>query len=350
MSIIDEEYIKFVEQSPDATILLQRGIIRYINDLGVNLFGAAQKEEMIGNGLLEFLSTEYFETFNHMIEEIEQEGHSSFQEMMFFKMNGTTFEVELKGISIHYEHKSVIYLILRSVEGKKKTEQFLMESEKLLIAGQLAAGIVHEVRNPLTSIKGFIQLSQSQYDEDKNRFYLNIIQTEIERIELILTELLTLTKPRNSHVESNDVEQLLQEVITLIDTQAIMNNIDIHITIKDKLPVIYCDKNQLKQVLINIIKNSIEAIINHGSITIEGNIEGKHIHLCITDSGPGIPAHLLKRIEEPFFTTKENGTGLGLMICRQIIESHNGSMKIRSSSKGTKIHILLPINTHKMIL
>ncbi|MDQ0273327.1 ATP-binding protein [Cytobacillus purgationiresistens] len=350
LSIQEEEYIKFVEQSPDATILLQDGVILYINELGSTLFGAAQKEELIGNGLLEFLSTEYFIEFNRMIETINKGGTVPFYEVTLFRVDGTPFEVEIKGILISIQQKPVIYVILRGVEEKKKTQQFLLQSEKLLIAGQLAAGIVHEVRNPLTAIKGFLQLGQDQFDEKKNKFYIEIIQTEIERIELILTELLTLTRPRDSQMEWNAIPTIIGEVVTLIDTQAIMNNVDIQVIIEDDAPLVYCDKNQLKQVFINLIKNSIEAISTSGHIIIKGTVEKSCLQLLFIDSGPGIPDHLIKRIEEPFFTTKENGTGLGLMVCKQIIESHKGNLSIQSGNNGTTIKILLPIHENHINL
>ena len=209
----------------------------------------------------------------------------------------------------------------------------------------MAAGIAHEVRNPLTAIKGFIQLIKEQSDKST---YLDIIQSEIDRIEFILSELLLLAKPHDLEFEEEDLKTLIENVQTLINTQAILNNIRIEIINDCPNLTIKCNKNQLKQVFINFLKNSIESIENGGLITIEikqHNIN--QIQILFKDTGTGIPQHLLKRIGEPFFTTKENGTGLGIMISKQIIENHKGSVHINSDEKGTIIEVILPLTKNE---
>ncbi|MEK5522168.1 ATP-binding protein [Heyndrickxia sp. FSL W8-0423] len=167
----------------------------------------------------------------------------------------------------------------------------------------------------------------------------------MDRIELILSELLILAKPQDLKFERENLSSLIEEVKTLIDTQAIMNNVQIYILNEYQDLVVKCDRNQLKQVFINFLKNAIEAMPEGGIVTIEIKKLGTNkLKIFFKDTGIGIPQSILKRIGEPFFTTKENGTGLGIMISKQIIENHNGTVHFWSDKKGTMIEVILPID------
>ncbi|WP_138494855.1 PAS domain S-box protein [Paenibacillus pinistramenti] len=234
-------------------------------------------------------------------------------------------------------------LNLRDMTAHKQAEQLLINSEKLSIAGQLAAGIAHEIRNPITAIKGFVQLMNSGLPE--KQLYYDIMASEIDRIEMILSELLILAKPQAAQFEPADIRQLLRQVITLLDSQANMNNVQIVTEFEPGEACILCDKNQLKQVCINFIKNAIEAMPDGGVVTIQlgRSSSGSHYLLRFIDEGVGIPAHLLERLGHPFYTTKEKGTGLGFMVSKKIIENHNGTVTIHSTENvGTTIEISLP--------
>ncbi|MBI0576026.1 PAS domain S-box protein [Neobacillus cucumis] len=265
------------------------------------------------------------------------------------KKDGSFIYMEILSNSYRNSDKEVrVISVLRDISerinadlNKKRTEELLLNSEKLSVAGQLAAGIAHEVRNPLTAIKGFLQLlniNQGQKD------YIDIIHSEIDRIEMILTELLVIAKPQAMKTAKTNIRELIEGVKTLIDTQAIMTNVQIDTVYPSPLPEINCDENQLKQVFINFLKNSIEAMPAGGKVTIQ--IECKHqkemIIRCI-DTGSGIPSEHLKRIGEPFFTTKEKGTGLGLLVSKKIIENHHGRIHIDSDKNGTSVAVVLPI-------
>ncbi|ANS75906.1 hypothetical protein AWM70_16025 [Paenibacillus yonginensis] len=233
-------------------------------------------------------------------------------------------------------------LNLRDMTAYKQAEQLLINSEKLSVAGQLAAGIAHEIRNPITAIKGFIQLMSSGIAE--KQLYYEIMASEIERIEMILNELLILAKPQAVQTRPSDVRLLLNQVVTLLDSQANMNNVQI-ITGFDTGPAwILCDENQIKQVCINLIKNAIEALPGGGILQIHlGHQEHDRLIVRFTDNGIGIPEAVLNRLGQPFYTTKEKGTGLGFMVSKKIIESHNGTITIRSKeNEGTTIELNLP--------
>lgn len=230
----------------------------------------------------------------------------------------------------------------RDITEKKKSEELLYQSEKLSAVGQLAAGIAHEIRNPLTSLKGFLQLIEMSGEGKKE--YFDIMKSEFARIEQILNELLVLSKPQSTNKEVCSLNYLLDHIITLLNTQAIIKNI--YIEKKEETPQnasIYCTSSQIKQIFINFLKNAIEAM-ESGKITVNSREEGEFAIVDIIDEGCGIPDSLLSRIGEPFFTTKERGTGLGLMVSYQIIHDHGGDIQVESKEgKGTKFTVRLPL-------
>lgn len=218
----------------------------------------------------------------------------------------------------------------------------IVQSEKMSIAGQLAAGIAHEIRNPLTSLKGFLQLLQAGVNQKE--IYYQIMIEEIEKIEMITSELLFISKPMTDEKKIESIHSMVMDVIMLLKSQAHLKNIEIEWSVDKDLHT-YCDRSQIKQVLINIIKNAIEATDKVGVIKIEvqPSMDGD-IEIDIIDEGPGISDDIIDKIGEPFFTTKKGGTGLGLMITKQILDQQNGKIFIvNSSEKGSTFRIVLPV-------
>ncbi|WP_185148032.1 ATP-binding protein [Peribacillus simplex] len=239
--------------------------------------------------------------------------------------------------------------ILSEINERKHAEEKLVSlnehlaitSSKLSTAAQLAAGIAHEVRNPMTAIMGFVKLIKDG-GADKDEYY-DIIFSEINRIEQVLNELLLLSKPAEAVFLEKDLKESCNHVVTLLETNAVLNNIQIHKNYDTEPIFIYFDENQIKQVLINMIKNSIESMPNGGNIFVSINEKNGEVFLSILDEGEGIPENSLRKVGEPFFTTKTSGTGLGLSVCFRIIEKHGGKVFITSElKKGTKIVCVFP--------
>ncbi|WP_251554290.1 PAS domain S-box protein [Neobacillus muris] len=330
-----------VEHSPDAVVIASNERITFINETGIKLLNAESVEEVMSKTLLDFVHPDYQQIARERIKSVTDGEPTTFKQFVINRMDGTPLEVEIKAVPTFFNHQSGQHIIIRDMTERKKTQELLLHSEKLTIAGQLAAGIAHEVRNPLTAIKGFLQLMEAQLE---NKAYIDIIQSEMDRIELILGELLVLAKPQDLKYEKEQMKTLMNEVKMLIDTQAIMKDVQIEIVNQCEDLTINCDKNQLKQVFINFLKNSLEAMPNGGMITIElKRLGNDRVKIFFKDTGSGIPPHLLKRIGEPFFTTKEGGTGLGVMISKQIIENHHGSVNFWSDENGTLIEVILPL-------
>ncbi|TWI59084.1 ATP-binding protein [Halalkalibacter nanhaiisediminis] len=234
--------------------------------------------------------------------------------------------------------------VSNDITERKLAEDIIRKSSKLSAVGELAAGVAHEIRNPLTSIQGFLQFLEPKY-EDKH--YFEIMLSEIDRIKLIIGELLVLSKPQAEKNEYKDVRVICQMIINLFEAQAHLNNVQINTEYDADLPNIWCEENQLKQVFVNILKNAIESMPNGGNITVKVTAkDDHHVSIYFIDNGIGMEQERVERLGEPFYSTKEKGTGLGLMVSFRIIENHNGKIMIKSEkNKGTTVEVILPVST-----
>ena len=261
----------------------------------------------------------------------------------FFLPNGEfkTFDV-IKVPLFHSNHeRKGLVIIGRDISQQKIAEEMLLRKEKLSVVGELAAGIAHEIRNPLTSIKGFIQLLEE--NEHVSDHYLKVMSSEMDRINQIVGELLILSKPQMREFQSFDMSEVLRYVVKVMGHEALLKGITLNIKLPTSPILVFGDKNQCIQVFINIIKNAIESM-DEGEIDVDWKIRNESIHIIIEDEGTGIPPDRLKRLGEPFFTLKEKGMGLGLTISQKIIEDHKGSLQIDSEvNKGTRVEVTFPL-------
>ncbi|PEX00132.1 two-component sensor histidine kinase [Bacillus cereus] len=218
----------------------------------------------------------------------------------------------------------------------------MKETENLAVIGTMSTTIAHEIRNPLTALKGFTQIQKERNLEDTMSY--EIMLQEIERINEFVSELLLLGKPKPTNYEWCNIREILLYVVQLMESYATQYKVKFHLQVDGNLPVINGDDKQLKQVLLNIIKNGIESMPKGGDIQIRAYKKaGENLCISIEDQGFGIENEKIEKIGKAFYTTKENGTGLGLMITYKIIEEHQGSIAIQSSmGVGTKVEIYLP--------
>lgn len=261
------------------------------------------------------------------------------------KKDGTIFDAQISLSPIYNEYAEMIAIsvISRDISLIKENERLIMQSEKLKLAGEIAAEVAHEIRNPMTVVSGFVQMIAS--DKDSPYYsYTGLIQPEIERIDMIISDFLVLSRPQANTYKPFDICPLLDDVAKLFSFELQSRHIQFFMETEEKTAVILGNANQTKQVLINLLKNAMEAIDKEGSIRILLRKEKKHIIVSLKDSGLGIPPHLLERIFEPFYTTKSTGTGLGMMIANKIITEHMGTITICSQEQiGTEISISLPL-------
>lgn len=324
----------------DAIMILDNEMnFQLVNSATCQLFQLT-KEQFMNRNLNEFLSPLSKDNLQKGIN-YSRERKSPY-ELVIQLDNGQLKFIEYT-VNQHTFSESTL-IIMRDISTTKILKEQLRKSDTLNVVGQLAAGIAHEIRNPMTSLKGFIQLLEASVKDDFS-MYFDVITSELNRIESIITEFLVLAKPQSIQFLKKDICKIMKNTIELLNAQAILVNVKMNLYCEEHLPTIYCEPNQLKQVFINILKNAIEVMPKGGEVTVYIKRKNENeIMISITDEGCGIPKDKLKRLGEPFYTTKECGTGLGLMVSYKIIEEHFGEMEVESvEGEGTTFYITLPI-------
>ncbi|HLO11360.1 MAG TPA: ATP-binding protein, partial [Pseudoneobacillus sp.] len=229
------------------------------------------------------------------------------------------------------------------ITDRMKNDSALRNLDRLSIIGQLAAGVAHEIRNPLTALKGFSKLLQSSVHKEKKEDYLSIIMNELDRIDMIVNEFMSLAKPQAIQFERWKLNEILESTINILHPQALLHNVQFSINYENEDIELLCSPNQLKQVFVNFLKNAIESMPNGGNVFINvQKCENTRVLITFIDEGVGIETGVMQYLGTPFYTTKDKGIGLGLTVSNKIIQEHNGTMKIESHvGIGTTVKVEL---------
>lgn len=238
-----------------------------------------------------------------------------------------------------------VFLLIQSRLSKRKIARELnqIEADKLKLVGIIAAGTAHEIRNPLTGIKGFITLLSKKYKDEKDQYYFELIQSEVNRINAIVSELLIIGKPAAAAEEAIPVGEVLSEMIPLMESEANLYNVELSVQLTCEPVYAVIARDHLKQIVLNLAKNAFEAMETQGNLSIKLERTPEHVRIMIKDTGPGMSPEVLRGIFIPFFTRKENGTGLGLSVCKRILDNCGGVLLVDSQEGvGTEVTIQLP--------
>jgi two-component system, sporulation sensor kinase E len=319
----EQKYRRIFEDSIDGLILWDnQHRITDINYAGEKMIGIS-KEKLAGHRIYNldiFQDVKKQEIVNH-IAQVFNNGKCT-----------SAFIIDYEdGRKKYFEYSSKLniveglnFTVFKDVTEKVAMQEQLRKSDTLTVIGELAAGIAHEIRNPMTAL---------------------------QRIDSIINEFLILAKPQAIRFQEKDINQIMKETVDLLTAQAVLYNVQFVTEYDEQLPAIFCEPNQLKKVFINLIKNAIEVMPGGGKITIAiKKAVNKCINITIEDEGTGIPEEMIKRLGEPFYTTKDRGTGLGLMVSYRIIDEHKGTIKVKSEEgKGTIFQITLPFDGYNSI-
>ena len=324
-------------------MLFKNGIIVEINTKALELLGE-KRECLLGQSFEKMLENcnDYLFSKLQFLSEMRNYGRAI---MSISRWNDHGDEIFLKLEAKYNYHSNVTVMTItdetENVLLKKKNTQL----QQLSAIGEMTASIAHEIRNPMTSLKGFVDLLKISSSGEGEK-YLQVMESELNRMESMLTELLYLSKPMERYEDVVSLLNVADEVIQIMHPKAKKHNISIqleldHEHLNEKIIGNY---NRLKQILINIIKNAIEVMPNGGTITVGLKNVRENIQVYVRDEGIGIPEHHLKNLFTPFFTTKEQGTGLGLALVKKVIDEHNGNIKVESTlDVGTTFIIELPV-------
>lgn len=258
------------------------------------------------------------------------------------RKDGSIFDVQLTLSPIHDKKGEIIAMsvISRDISHEVEAENLRLQTERLQLAGEIAAGVAHEIRNPMTVISGFIQMMNQQKDSPSFR-YTSLIESEIKRIEYIISEFLVLSKPTPSAEEAFFLRHVLNDVITLFEHELSSKHIRVDYKWNAHNMWLLGDEAHVKQVIINVVKNAIEAIEDHGELHLYSYSKNHQDYIVvIRDTGSGMTHEVIDNLFKPFFTTKAEGTGLGMMICQKIMADVGGRIEVQSSpGQGTTMYL-----------
>lgn len=273
-------------------------------------------------------------------------------EAVRMKKDGTPVDVFLSVSPIRNDRGALTgaSIIVRDITAKKRMEAKLRQSEKLSAVGQLAAGVAHEINNPLGVILGFAQgMVRHLKPGDPLETYVKSIEREAIRCKSLVQDLLTFSRTRPAEMASMDLNQALIDSISLVKAEAKIRQVDIQLELSPALPKIFGNSNQVQQIIINLANNALDAMPEGGKLKVETRLSDEPaplwVCLYVSDTGKGIPPHVLQRIFEPFFTTKGvgKGTGLGLSLVHEIVKRHEGTIDVQSRPGFTEFLVRFPI-------
>lgn len=242
-------------------------------------------------------------------------------------------------------------LIIRDLGEIRRLQDEVRRKEKLAAIGGLAAGVAHEIRNPLSSIKGIASYYKSKFEEgSEDREMAGVMIEEVDRLSRVISELLEFARPTKLKPKPSDLNEILMHSVRLVQQEAAAKNVDIQLHLTPDIPDMNVDPDRLTQCFLNLYLNALQAMEKGGQLTVSSAIREDDIFaIDIKDNGRGISADDLSKIFDPYFTTKPKGTGLGLAIVHKIIEAHQGQIKVRSAlGQGTVFSIALPLQNEKM--
>lgn len=224
--------------------------------------------------------------------------------------------------------------VMKDITGEKKMEAELARLDRLNLVGEMAAGIGHEIRNPMTAVKGYLQLFQEKEEFEGYREQFKLMVDELDRANSIITEYLSLAKNKVTHLKRRSINKIIKNISPLLQADALKEDKMIVLELEDT-PLLLLDEKEIRQVIINLVRNGLEAMLPGGSLSIRTFHEGREVVLSVRDQGKGIDEEILEKLGTPFLTNKESGTGLGLAVCYSIAARHNAEIEVDTGPSGT---------------
>ena len=333
-----------LESSPNGIITVDKaGKIILFNPAASNLTGIA-KEQVLG---IDYHNIGLaLPVIKHLEKTLTAETTVLAREEIFWRPDGSSIAVAISTSRMHdYKNELVGALaIIIDLREKRLLEAQVLRANRLAGLGELAAGVAHEIRNPLTAVKGYSQVLDDELAiDDPKREYTATIVKEVNRLDRFVQGLLAFARPSTSRFELANLNDIIEETLVLLVNPAFKDRIFLHKNYGENIQA-EVDKDQLKQVLLNLLINAAQAIPDQGTIKIVTRQEGQQVSISISDTGIGIPVENMDKLFNPFFTTRDRGTGLGLAIAHQLIELHHGEIKVRSTvHHGTEFTLSLPV-------
>ncbi|MEX2725609.1 MAG: nitrogen regulation protein NR(II), partial [Candidatus Freyarchaeota archaeon] len=332
--------------SPDAiTVTDLDGNLIECNQAALDLHGFSSKEEVIGQSAFKYISEKDRERAKRNMIKTLIQGSLSNVEYTLLTRDGREFPAELSASVLRDASGNPIgfVAIIKDITERKMMEEALLRSERLATIGEVAMMVGHDLRNPLTGIAGavyYLKRKLASSMDEKTAEMFELIERDIQYSNKIVEDLLEYSREIQLELAETDINSVVDEALSLV---SVPPNIRVSKVVVDD-PVVMVDVEKMKRVFVNIVKNSFDAMPEGGELAIEIRLAGGNLKIIFADTGRGVPPELLDKIWAPLFTTKARGLGMGLPICKRLVEAHGGSILLESlPGKGTTITITLPV-------
>jgi len=345
-------YTALFDLAPDGYLVTNAaGVIQEANRAAVALLAVSQ-EVLVGKPLLLWIAKEDRLAFHTQLSRLTQEQQVHDWELWLQRQQGSTFPASITvGVRQHpQEQQPVLYWLLRDLTERKRVEETLRRTESLALLGKLAAGVSHEIRNPLGAIVLHMDLLEEELQDLLSEWPAQIaepladVRTQLTRLDDLVQDYLSLARLASLQREPADIGTFVDDVLKEVAPQVAKCGITLRREGPTSLGQVALHANTFRRVLLNLVQNALDAMPQGGTLTLRGWQTASHVHLDICDTGAGIPAEQLAQIFEPLYTTKPAGTGLGLYMAREIVAAHDGEIRVTSQvSSGTTFTVTLPL-------
>ena len=342
------KYKNIVNNSTDAIVVIQEGLLKFVNMRGLELTGFS-RHELINVPFIDLLHPEdRGQALERYQQRMAGEQPPTENKFRIIKKDRSPLWVDTRTVNTAWEDRPATLNFLRNITQQKRMEEMMVRSEKMASLGQLSAGLAHELRNPLAVISSCAQFCMENMNlEELINENFKVIYRNSQRASKLISELLTFARPDKLNYKPVDLNQLIERMLRMATLETDPSHLTFIKRFEAGLPKIPGDEEKLGQVCLNLIQNAIQAVLGKGIIIIEtrwDHTEEPMVELSVADNGPGIPLEHRKRIFDPFFTTKDSGTGLGLSICHALVEHHLGLITFECAEEGgTRMTVKLPV-------
>jgi PAS domain S-box-containing protein len=357
----EQRYRSLVEHSPDAILVTHDGSISYVNDAGVRLFGAGDRQELVGKSYVEFVHPSFLARVRRRAQQMQEGEPAPVMEQQLLRLDGTPIDVEVAGTGCIYDGRPAIQRIVRDVSERRRAQEAarqrlaeLTHVTRLTTMGEIVSELAHEINQPLYAVANFAQACSNRLraPEAENRAellqWMEQIAAQANRAGEIIRHVGSFVRKTSPKQVTADLNQIVRDVVELLQVDVRRGQAELRLDLAEALPPVCVDRIQIEQVLVNLVRNAVESMADNpvGQRTVllrTDALSPRRVRVAVEDVGRGLDAAELAQLFKPFFTTKPDGMGMGLAISHSIIEAHGGTLAAAANpSRGLTFQFTLP--------
>lgn len=338
----EDRFYKIFNLNPDMIVIMDMEDNTYIeaNQAALDAYGFT-RDEIIGRTGLEIEAINQTDhLYNNFLVQLRSFGIIKNFELTTTSKSGKRIDLMISSVLINLDGRQCRLSILKDISEKKRYEQEIARLDRLNLVGKMAASIGHEIRNPMTSVRGFLQIF-SQENASDNKVYYDLMIEELDRANGIITEFLSLAKDKTADLQPRSLAYIIARIKPMLEAEALLHGKHVEI-VSGKDVQLLLDENEIRQMILNLVRNGMDAMIPGGTVTIIIEENETEVMLGIADQGYGIAPEIAERIGTPFVSSKDNGVGLGLAVCYSIADRHGARIAFDTGSEGTVFRVYFP--------